>query len=103
MNKKLLCLLLSLVMVMALAMGVHASEEAAAVQVLTSNENGLEISRDTVLDLNGYHVTNATVAEGVTLQLMDSANDNYEAEKCGSFAGTVNGTVSQVVEQEGYL
>ncbi len=100
MQRKLLCLLLSLVMVMAFAVGVHASEEATAVQKLTENVDGLEIFADTLLDLNGYNVTNATVAEGVTLQLMDSANDEYDASKCGSFSGTINGTVEQVVKYD---
>lgn len=64
---------------------------------LTKNESNVTISQDLVLDLNGYTVTDATVAEGVTVQLVDSANDRYDAEMCGSFAGTVNGTMEQVV------
>ena len=96
MNKKLICLLLTLVMTMGLAIGVQAAETVNHIQ-LTENKDGLEIQTDTVLDLNGFDATNVTVAQGVKLQLIDSANDEYKAEQCGSLSGTILGTVEQVV------
>ncbi len=97
MNKKIICLFMSLVLVMTFAMGVQAADDSVEYRQLSDDEVGLEIIKDTVLDLNGHTVTNATVAEGVTLQLIDSANNGYDAAACGSFSGTVNGTVEQVV------
>ncbi len=60
-------------------------------------ENAGTIGKDICLNLNGYTVTGATVAQGVKVELMDSANDGYDATKCGSFSGTVNGTVESIV------
>lgn len=60
-------------------------------------ENAGTLGKSITLNLNGHTVTGATVAEGVTLNLMDMANDTYDATKCGSFSGTVNGTVESIV------
>ena len=52
------------------------------------------IGTSVILDLNGKNLTNVTVNEDVTLSLVDTANDQYHADKCGSLSGTVNGTVN---------
>ena len=100
MYRKICCLLAVIATLLCLCAAVHATEENAGYMQLSDDMDGLAIEQDMLLDLNGHHVTNATVAQGVTLRLMDSANDEYDAEQCGSFSGTVNGTVEQVVKHD---
>ena len=115
-SSKIVVRVLSAIMALALVFGLVAmaiqamgAEDQAGLQQalengetfyqLTADEDGVVIEKDMMLDLNGHNVTNATVAEGVTLQLMDSATDDY-AGAYGSFAGSINGTVQQVVKQD---
>ena len=86
-------------------MAVSAAEETSFAAgesdyQLTENVDGVVIDHDLCLDLNGFQATNVTVNEGVALQLVDSANDQYEADKCGSLSGTINGTVEQLVKRD---
>ncbi|MBR5570066.1 MAG: hypothetical protein IKW10_04135 [Oscillospiraceae bacterium] len=67
---------------------------------LSADVDGIVIDHDLLLDLNGYDATNVTVNEGVTVRLMDSANDSYDAEACGSLSGTIIGTVEQLVQYD---
>ena len=86
-------------------MAVSAAEDdsfaaGASNYQLTADVDGIVIDHDLLLDLNGYDATNVTVNEGVTLQLVDSANDSYDAEACGSLSGTIHGTVEQLVQYD---
>ena len=78
----------------------EALDSGASSYQLTNDVDDITIDKDFLLDLNGHKATNMTVAEGATLQLVDSANDTYDVAKCGSFSGTVNGTVEQVVKHD---
>lgn len=78
----------------------EALDSGASSYQLTEDVDGITINKDFLLDLNGHAATNMTVAEGVTLQLVDSANDEYDASRCGSFSGTINGTVQQMVKHD---
>ena len=98
MCRKILCLFALIATLLCFC--VVAQAEETGIQKLSADVDGLVIDTNTVLDLNGFRVTNATVAEGVTLQLMDSANDTYDASQCGSFSGTVHGTVTQLVKHD---
>ena len=98
MCRKILCLFALIATLLCFC--VVAQAEETGIQKLSADVDGLVIDTNTVLDLNGFRVTNATVAEGVTLQLTDSANDTYDASQCGSFSGTVHGTVTQLVQHD---
>ena len=97
---RIIAAILVLSLIAGFAVMAFAEEDTTGYMQLTEDADGLEIKQDMLLDLNGHHVTNATVAQGVTLRLMDSANDEYDAKQCGSFSGTVNGTVEQVVKHD---
>jgi len=97
---RIIAAILVLSLIAGFAVMAFAEEDTTGYMQLTKDADGLAIEQDTLLDLNGHHVTNATVAQGVTLRLMDSANDEYDSEQCGSFSGTVNGTVEQVVKHD---
>lgn len=58
------------------------------------DSDGAVIGTSVILDLNGKVLTNVTVKEDVELSLVDTANDQYDAAKCGQLSGTVNGTVN---------
>lgn len=82
-----------------LAVFADLSDLSAAPEGITyyragQDSDGAVIGVTVTLDLCGKNLTNVTVAEGVTLSLVDTANDQYLAEKCGSLSGTVNGTVN---------
>lgn len=74
-----------------------AAQDAKA-QYFRMNEDldGQTISTDAIVDLGGNHLTNVIVEKDVTLQLMDSANDNY-GETCGTLSGMVEGSVQTFV------
>lgn len=66
-----------------------------------STEPGFTVDRNVTLDLNGKTVTFAsplTVAEGFTLNGMDSTTDNYDGTTPGKLDGTVTGNVALVHE-----
>lgn len=65
--------------------------------VINTDLDGQTITKSIILDLNGFDMTNTTVNEGVTVKLMDSANDSYDATACGSLSGTVKGQINSVV------
>jgi len=48
--------------------------------VLNQDIDGVTIDKTLVIDLNGYHMTNVTLAEGVTLYGADSATHDYKVE-----------------------
>jgi len=82
-----------------LAVFADLSDLSAAPEGITyyragQDSDGAVIGTSVILDLNGKNLTNVTVNEGVTLSLVDTANDQYHADKCGSLSGTVNGTVN---------
>lgn len=57
-------------------------EQAAAaggvIEVLRNVNRAQTLTQDAYLDLNGYSLSNITVAEGATLYLLDSQTDDYE-------------------------
>lgn len=59
-----------------------------------------ELTVSILLNLNGKKVSGATVAEDVVLQLADTASVFTDANSCGSFAGTVDGTLERIVHCE---
>ena len=76
-----------------------SAEAKSGVSYYTVNanlENAGVLSIDAVLNLNGKTVSGATVAEGATLYLADNANRTYDASKCGSFAGVINGQLEYI-------
>ncbi|MBR5570272.1 MAG: hypothetical protein IKW10_05185 [Oscillospiraceae bacterium] len=77
------------------------THEKVAYYRINADLNGGTITRDVIIDLNGNHLTNVTVNEGVTVSLADSANDNYDAAACGSLSGTVNGTITAIFRADG--
>ena len=69
--------------------------------VVNTAMDGQTIDKSIMLDLNGQILTNVTVNAGVQLQLIDKANDDYDAAACGSFSGTVNGQIASVAHTDG--
>jgi len=61
------------------------------VKILTDTDKAISVQTDTVLDLAGHNLTDVTVADEVSLELIDSATENA-AGTCGS--ATVVGKVS---------
>ncbi len=72
-------------------------DAGAGVVQLWKNEETLTVSKDVVLDLNGYNIQSVTVSGG-TLRVLDSQTDDYTGSygKIASFTGDVQA-------QEGYL
>ena len=68
------------------------------VVTLLTNCSGATVNADLTLDLNGSNVTDIVVSEGATLNLIDSATNDYEGE-----FGTaeVTGNVETYVEHDG--
>lgn len=61
---------------------------------INSDLDSHTISGDMILDLQGHHLTNITVDEGVVLQLMDNS-----ANGGGSVSGTIRGQIHPIVEK----
>ena len=81
---------------------LSANYNAAAVYytVNTDITDAGELTVSILLNLKGKKVSGATVAEDVVLQLADTASVFTDASKCGSFAGTVDGTLERIVHCE---
>jgi len=85
--------------------GIAYTETAAftdnygKVQLLENAEN-LSFEKDTVLDLNGYHINGVTVTNG-TLYLMDSRTDDFTV--ADGIYGKVTNITGNVQAAEGYL
>ena len=63
----------------------NAVGETGAV-VLYADVDGAVIDKNILLNLNGHHMTNVTIAEGVTLCGLDSTTDDYD---CSNGYGTI--------------
>ena len=69
--------------------------EGITYYMLTDHVSGGTITKDILIDLNGFDLTDVTIPEGVTLYGMDSTTDDYDCtDGYGTISGTVNGTVA---------
>lgn len=68
---------------------------------LNTDLDGQTIDKSIMLDLNGTKLTNVTVNADVQLQLIDKANDEFDASLCGSMSGTINGQVAAITHTDG--
>jgi len=72
-----------------------ADTSADHITLLMDVTEDVQLSSDTVLDLNGCELTgNVEIAEGATLYLFDSATADYSAQNRGSIRGTVTGDLA---------
>ena len=65
---------------------------------LAADLTGMQVTGKALVDLKGFHVTDAVVSGN--LQLADSETDDYQGG-FGSFTGTVTGTVEQLSKDDG--
>ena len=73
------------------------------VQLTSDISVDLVISKNLVLDLNGFDITgNITVTSGATLSVKDSQTDDYTIEDDFGY-GKIVGTISGVQAENGYL
>lgn len=98
-EKRWICAVLSIVLLLAYIPAIPAQAESAVMQ-LTQNEATLTIEEDTVLDLNGYTVSQVNV-NGGTLTVLDSKTDDYTVAD-GAY-GKIVAATGAVKAQEGYM
>lgn len=98
-EKRWICAVLSIVLLLAYIPAIPAQAESAVMQ-LTQNEATLTIEEDTVLDLNGYTVSQVSVTGG-TLTVLDSKTDDYTVAD-GAY-GKIVAATGAVKAQEGYM
>lgn len=74
-----------------------AQADGGVVKLLADCAEDLQVNSDLTLDLNGFDVTGDISGTG-TLYGMDSANDTYDADKCGMITGKVTCPVAETLE-----
>ena len=95
MKRNLFAAFLAVMLVMALMFVVAPdakAEDTLAFQKLTKNST-LEITEDTLLDLNGFNAT-VNVAKDVTLSVIDSGNNTKAGTTAGVLTKTGEGTLA---------
>ena len=96
MTKRVWSLLLAIFMVFTMIPGTLQAEAEVAYTTLTANQE-LALKGDTLwVDLAGYDLT---LTGSGTVYAFDSANDTYDAQKCGKI--TAPETVTVTVPSEG--
>jgi len=82
--------------------------------VLYTDVDGAVIDKNILLNLNGHHMINVTIAEGVTLRGMDSTTDDYDCTEGygtialsennkGTIATNIKTTAAQIGSVKRYL
>ncbi len=66
--------------------------------VLNQDIDGVTIDKNLVIDLNGYNMTNVTLAEGVTLYGADTATHDYKVETGFGTLTLAEGSLGTVAE-----
>lgn len=73
-----------------------AEGDGATWYILNDHLASQTINKSIMLDLRGYDLA-AEIAEGVSVAVIDSANDKYDASACGNLTVTGAGTVETLV------
>ncbi len=81
---------------------LSGASESITYYLVTKDLDGITVGSNIVLNLNGKQLTNVTVPETVELKLIDTANNGYDATKCGSLSGTINGTMTVLTQWDVY-
>ena len=76
---------------------------SSTLQLLCDIEEDVVISKNLVLDLNGFYITGDTsVTSGATLSVKDSQTDDYTIEDSNGY-GKILGAISGVRAEDGYI
>ncbi len=98
-EKRWICAVLSIVLLLAYIPATPAQADATGM-ILEEDKETLTIAQDTVLDLNGYTVTELNVTNG-TVYVKDSKTDDYTV--ADDKYGKIVAATGAVKAQEGYM